>query len=526
MINSYRLISILLLQVIISNYTFSKDNITEAEFDSVYFHIASTSLTHNLDNALSLSDSLYKVSKKPSQQIRSLLLKAYVNENMGKIDEAVYLATKAEKKAQQKNHFDLATKAAGYISSLYQSVNLHSEAERYLLKAEQANAMLKDDEMFALRQSIILHDKAFLEIEKGNYENALKQLHLSEKMLDEYDSSYIKSYSLSTIYESFIDVNIQLENYQKAQAYVDTLKTYNETNDDAILSLLNGHIGKIALEQNNYDKSISHLNKALEYSKTSENMKFIKKTYDRLHQYFSKIKDYPNALRFQNKIDSITTLEIEQNKVITESILEKLRKEEESWSSKNKVYILIISILVILLLISVFYIKNKRLQLKSNLKKDDKEVKVEPTPTPQLKNEEVKSHGFTIPKETELRILKNLKILEENKFFLSRDVSLSATTSKLNSNTRYVSQVIRKNKNKDFTSYVNELKINYVIDLWKNDPKAINYKLSHIAELSGFTSHSNFTFVFKKLTKMTPSNCLEKIKKENLKKQSADNKEV
>lgn len=44
----------------------------------------------------------------------------------------------------------------------------------------------------------------------------------------------------------------------------------------------------------------------------------------------------------------------------------------------------------------------------------------------------------------------------------------------------------------------------------------LNYKLSYLAEMSGFTSHSKFTMAFKNAMGITPSQFIEELKKENI----------
>jgi YesN/AraC family two-component response regulator len=72
-------------------------------------------------------------------------------------------------------------------------------------------------------------------------------------------------------------------------------------------------------------------------------------------------------------------------------------------------------------------------------------------------------------------------------------------------NTKYLSAVIRKHKNFNFNQYINHLRINYIVDKLKNDPQYRKYKINHLAEITGYSSHSAFSLEFKKITGIHPS---------------------
>lgn len=59
---------------------------------------------------------------------------------------------------------------------------------------------------------------------------------------------------------------------------------------------------------------------------------------------------------------------------------------------------------------------------------------------------------FVIAKETEERILEELKTLEENLFFISKDASLTGLAAQLDTNTKYVSYIINVHRAKDYSN--------------------------------------------------------------------------
>ena len=115
---------------------------------------------------------------------------------------------------------------------------------------------------------------------------------------------------------------------------------------------------------------------------------------------------------------------------------------------------------------------------------------------------------------TEMSILKGLQNIKKSHYYLNKDISLNSVATELNINQRYLSYVINKHKSKDFASYINELRINYIIDRLKNDDKYLKYKISYLADQCGFSSHSRFTITFKKVTGVSPLNFITYLQKE------------
>lgn len=120
----------------------------------------------------------------------------------------------------------------------------------------------------------------------------------------------------------------------------------------------------------------------------------------------------------------------------------------------------------------------------------------------------------TILKESEEQILSGLEKFEVSKRYLNKDMSLGMLASQLNTNTKYLSEIINRHKEKNFNSFINELRINYITEKIKSDSAYLNYKVSYLAEECGFASHSTFTTVFKSVVGVSPITFIDFIRKE------------
>merc|ERR1711974_328919 len=106
------------------------------------------------------------------------------------------------------------------------------------------------------------------------------------------------------------------------------------------------------------------------------------------------------------------------------------------------------------------------------------------------------------------------KKFEASKKFLNKDMSLAVLAGQFETNTKYLSGVINKHYDDNFNTFINKLRINYIIDKLKSDPNYINYKISFLAEESGYSSHSSFATVFKSIIGMSPVTFIKLIQKE------------
>lgn len=109
-------------------------------------------------------------------------------------------------------------------------------------------------------------------------------------------------------------------------------------------------------------------------------------------------------------------------------------------------------------------------------------------------------------------ILEKLQASEEKQIYLDPDLSLAKFAFLLESNTQYISEIINKHKKMSFNAYINSLRINYITDKLENCKKYRAYKISILAEESGFVSHSTFTKVFKQIKGCSPSEYIDILK--------------
>jgi AraC-like DNA-binding protein len=104
----------------------------------------------------------------------------------------------------------------------------------------------------------------------------------------------------------------------------------------------------------------------------------------------------------------------------------------------------------------------------------------------------------------ELILKQIIKLMEEDKVYLNRLLSLQDIASYINVPAYRLSKIINEHLNKNFFTVINEYRINEVKNRIKSG-EYDNYTLSAIGYDSGFNSKSSFHALFKKYTGVTPS---------------------
>lgn len=120
-----------------------------------------------------------------------------------------------------------------------------------------------------------------------------------------------------------------------------------------------------------------------------------------------------------------------------------------------------------------------------------------------------------ISEEMVSSILRKLVKFEDSGKFLRKDINLTWLSNHLNTNTKYISEVIKIHRNKNFNSYINGLRIQYITNKLISDPVYREYKISYLSEECGYASTQVFVIAFKKETGVTPSHFIDQLKNQD-----------
>ena len=94
--------------------------------------------------------------------------------------------------------------------------------------------------------------------------------------------------------------------------------------------------------------------------------------------------------------------------------------------------------------------------------------------------------------------------MEDEKLYLDSSLTIHSLANQLNSNNKYISQLINNDFKKNFVLFVNEYRIREAKELLLDEANN-NLTIESIGYDAGFKSKSAFNAVFKKITNQTPS---------------------
>jgi AraC-like DNA-binding protein len=116
-----------------------------------------------------------------------------------------------------------------------------------------------------------------------------------------------------------------------------------------------------------------------------------------------------------------------------------------------------------------------------------------------------KYSGSSLSAQQKLALLDGLnRLMTEEKMFIIESLTIEDVASRLNSNSRYVSQVVNETYNRNFYTYINGFRIDEAKKLLLAEGSS-KYSIQGIARTVGFASKSAFNQAFKRITGLTPS---------------------
>lgn len=109
-------------------------------------------------------------------------------------------------------------------------------------------------------------------------------------------------------------------------------------------------------------------------------------------------------------------------------------------------------------------------------------------------------------------ILNQLQEFEKEEGFLNPQVSQKLLSENFGTNSTYLSKIINVYKGKNFNTYINDLKLDYILNLLKTDRKYLNKDVKELSQISGFLNPENFSDNFQRKFKIKPSYFIKKMK--------------
>lgn len=507
--------------ILFSNAVAQKNTDNEKKFDSIYFTTAVNVAAKDINKAIQIADSLYRNSKPEIHRLKALMLSSSLFQQKGDIKKSVQFAVKADKIAVKYDFYDWEARIAGFLSTQYRIMGLYQEGEEYLEKGKNVSLKIENDQMKKLYLGLIYQETAYYEIEYKHFKKAHKAAKQADTCFNQLVySEQDKIYFLATNEQLLGRICIGLKKWDDALLHYNNSLEYltKVTQENAMLSgFIYSGLGRIYLEKNDKKASFENLQKAEKIVEQSDYLELKIEVYQTLADYYKLSEDIDRYSKYNDKY--VHALELSEKKK-KESIADfvSTTKSKGRDLAQNRNILLIVSIGLCLVIIGIFIWhrrsrKRERARFKEVMNRmrrerleNEQEKTIPDVPEKKDPNRKIMSDAM------ESKILNDLKEFERGRKFTDKQISLPMLAGMLNTNTKYLSHVLNAYLNKDFNSYINELRIKYIIEKMETNEKFKNYKLSVLAEECGFSSHSKFSAVFKSVTGFPPSTFLVYLK--------------
>ncbi|MGQ7944173.1 helix-turn-helix domain-containing protein [Flavobacterium sp. WC2509] len=281
-------------------------------------------------------------------------------------------------------------------------------------------------------------------------------------------------------------------------------------------TVINFYIGKSYWSQNLQEKALPYFKKIdTAFQKQNYIRPDLREAYELLIDYYQQQNNKELQLYYISallKVDKFLNQDYRylsgkiHKEYDTKKLLQTQRDIEQSmkYETVGGLIIIMIMTLIIALLVNRHF-RNKKLFKELMNRKPGTEKPLDSSSS----NKEIE---LDISPEVVATILKNIEKFESKKKYLGKDMTLGKMAILLNTNTKYVTKIITRYRNKGTIEYISDLKIDHIVELLKNENKYRNYTNKALGEEAGFGSTQNFTKAFNNRTGLSPTYFIKKLK--------------
>lgn len=471
----------------------------------------------NNSKTLPYLNEAYKIAKENNYE--DLLLdiidtKGNIFKEKGMYDSLFVTLLKAKDIYEKSNNKKELVTTLHSTADLYYNLKLYDSAKKIYLEILKRKGDLSEWKFW--RNVVIVNDLGLIAMNQGKYNKALRYFNESLEITKK-DSSSLR-FTIELGYNSLLFANLYQKMgkdslssvyYKKGLENCSRNKMYNEV---AWLYIINS---KLFFNKGEIDSSLFYTNKAYEiWKKNSTSKPRLLSIYNSYYKIFNKLNDYKKANGYLNLFvtlqDSLNTAtnSAKYLQALAESDYKKAKAELRTLETRNYFLLAIaIAVFIFLVVVFTFYLRLKN----AHRHLVDKSLEIAGVDVSHSQLEEnvaVKNNNSSESKivtKEQIELIENLEqFMKKEKPFLENDISINDIALQLGSNRTYLSRAINIRLNKNFVSYINELRIKEAVNgislgLYKN------MTIEGIAIEVGFNNRISFNSAFKKYTGILPS---------------------
>lgn len=478
-------------------------------------------ITEKPDSAIVLAREILRNTRVKGIQIHAYIYISISKGFLGEKDSAIYYGNRAEETALLLKNKELISRSCGNLASQYCNAAMYT-----LAKSEVKEGIVYLERGIKSKNYIWLKVSLYREMAKINSlenhsDSVAYYINRSFEVLSEAKQNNNKYIQLAyaSLYNDLSQYYIQKKDYNKAEKYaLDALEKAvglpyeNVIKEKSYLNLAYVYIFK---EETN--RAIDTL-KVIEGKINPKKYPFRMEVYGTLAESYNIIDDFNNYFYYKELSESMEEMLQENERKAINNSINSIKVSNEYFvkrNQKNRSIIFGTGTLASLLIIgiSVLFYTKRRDKRKFDIylqKIQEQDSQISPLSASSKKD---KKNECYISNKVEKTILKKLKEFEDNKQYNEQNITLYKLSNDFDINTKYLSEVIFRKHGQNFNSYINQLRIDNISQEIIKNPDYRKYKISYLAEISGFSSGETFSRTFKKITGISPSLFINNAKK-------------
>jgi AraC-like DNA-binding protein len=463
--------------------------------------------------SIKIANHVLQNSNNAHQLIQANLLNTAAYYIKGEFENAVKAGVEAKILTESTENVPMQLKATLASIPLLDHLGLYEVAEQYYKMTSNLATTLNTEEASLYLKGGKALLGAYKEIEQDNWQASLEYFSQANSFFEKIPDEIL----VNEINASVAEVYTKVYSIDTAQNHLETLlkSTSGEHPNNFIKMVVLNQMGELFFQKQEYSHSIESYQTALKIAENFKNKNYQSQISENLSSVYLALKDsqqfYSYKKTAQQLDEEVETAENQAVNAIYNYVNKNNTTKRDSLKKMFTRNLLVLSAIFLAILLTWillrFRYRNRAKQYNRFLTYIENRQK----PIENLPIKEV-SKGLNIPRETENALVGKLAQFEKSKQFTKQDMSLASLAAHFETNTKYLSEVINSHKGKNFNSYINELRINYIIDKLKSNRTYLQYKISYLAEESGFSSHSSFATVFKAVTGIPPTVFIDLLK--------------
>ena len=370
---------------------------------------------------------------------------------------------------------------------------------------------------------IVLNNLGYTETKIGQHHRASYFLNRAYKISRQQDNMH-----LEIILNSIAFFHKQQQHYDSAHHYFQLALMESRKNNHAESEAINlSNLSRLFFEIGEYDQALSYaiLSNAIAESNAflrilAENYRTLSKVersrghHQRAFDYFEWHMALRDSMLNIEKIRSINQLQhlremSKVNQQIEEMMFEQQVKEQTIYLQRVFQLVTLVFLMLLGSLFVVIFLKNRNLNTAYNVLVEKNieiiDLQKRKSPTNNI------SEKLKLNSDTQIALLdKILTIMDDTAVICDPDFSVNKLADLVNSNQKYVSQVINDTLKKNFRSVLNSYRIREALRLF-SEPDASKYTIESVSIQCGFKSQLTFRNAFKEVTGVNPNFYLKSI---------------